>query len=196
MLIDKCPHCDVSHVQTKQLYIECLKAGDRSMWWRIIRCQNPECNRMILVVCSEQGDVHRIYPVGTYELESNVSISQEIRDDFREAGLSLGAGCYKASMVMSRRVLQRCLKEQGCKQHKLVDAIDHALQQKILRNSFHSIATEIRQYGNLGAHPDDDQLTNATRENAELILDFVRLLIHDLYEVPAAASKLKQNRQT
>ncbi len=97
-------------------------------------------------------------------------------------------------MVVSRRVLQRCLKEQGCDQRKLVNAIDAAMKQNILRTPFHPIATEIREYGNLGAHPDDDQLANATRGNAQQILEFARLLIHDFYEVPAAASKLKRNR--
>ncbi len=28
----------------------------------------------------------------------------------------------------------------------------------IFREAFHPVATEIREYGNLGAHPDDNQL--------------------------------------
>jgi hypothetical protein len=143
---------------------------------------------------TSQGKLLDVYPTGTFELDSSVPIADEIRADFREAGLCLGTGCPKASMIMSRRVLQRCLKEQGCAQRKLVSAIDHAIQQDILRKPFHPIATGIKQYGNLGAHPDDDQLTDVTREDAEQILEFARLLIHDLYEVPAAASKLKQSR--
>ena len=92
-------------------------------------------------------------------------------------------------------MLQRCLKEQGCGQRKLVDAIDHAIKDGTLRKQFHDIATEVREYGNLGAHPDDDQLASVTRENAEQVLEFARLLIHDFYEVPAAANTLRQNRQ-
>ena len=99
-------------------------------------------------------------------------------------------------MVMSRRALQRCLKEQGCTQHNLVNAIDEAIKQNILRKTFHDVAHEIRQYGNLGAHPDDDQLLNASRENAEQILEFVRIIIHDFYEIPAAVAKLRHKRQS
>jgi len=76
-----------------------------------------------------------------------------------------------------------------------VDAIDHAMQQGILRKTFHAIATEIRQYGNLGAHPDDDQLQNANKENALQVLEFARLLIHDFYEIPATAARLKKQRE-
>ncbi len=141
------------------------------------------------------GVIQQIYPFVSYALDSTAQIPAEIRDDFLEAGLCLGAGCNKASLVMSRRVLQRCLHDQGCTQNKLVDAIDHAVKNSILRRAFHPLAEEIRQYGNLGAHPDDDQLQNANRENAQQVLEFARLLIHEFYEVPASAALLKKNRQ-
>ena len=121
-------------------------------------------------------------------------IPPAIVEDFQEAGVCLDAGCFKASLVMSRRALQRCLKAQGCTQHRLVDAINHAIQNSILRKPFETLAEEIRQYGNLGAHPDDDQLENATRESVYQVLEFVRLLVHEFYEVPASAELLKRNR--
>ena len=194
MIIDKCPNCNTSHVQTEQRFLENIDPRIQG-FWSILRCQNPSCRKLVLVTLDANKNVQQIYPVGKFELEESVPVSKEIRDEFREAGLCLGSGCYKASMVMSRRVLQRCLKEQGCTQNRLVGAIDHAVQSGILRKAFHAIANEIRQYGNLGAHPDDDQLTNATRTNAKQILEFCRLLIHDFYEVPAAASDLKKQRE-
>ena len=78
----------------------------------------------------------------------------------------------------------------------MVDAIDAAVKNGVLRKSFHPLAEEIRHYGNLGAHPDDDQLKNASRDTASQVLEFSRLLIHEFYEVPALASKLKTNRTT
>ncbi len=195
MVIDQCPHCGVRHVQTQRCFSDCLDARDPTVLWAIERCQNPQCSRLILVQVANQGEIQHIYPVAKFELESEAPIPQEIRDDFREAGLCLGAGCYKASLVMSRRVLQRCLREQGCTQRNLVDAIDHAVANGILRKAFHQLAHEIRQYGNLGAHPDDDQLANANRETAHQVLEFARLLIHEFYEVPAAALQLKKRRE-
>ncbi|MEQ8427675.1 MAG: DUF4145 domain-containing protein [Gammaproteobacteria bacterium] len=195
MLIDQCPHCHTSHVHTNVRFNEALEPKQQLLWWRVVRCQNPSCQRLILLTTNAKEDVQSIYPLGQYELETDVTVSQEIKDDFREAGLCLGSGCYKASMVMSRRVLQRCLKDQGCTQNRLVDAINYAIEQNILRKPFHPIAEEIRHFGNLGAHPDDDQLSNANRENATQIIEFARLLIHDFYEVPASAALLKQSRQ-
>ena len=195
MLITQCPHCSVRHVQTNPRFNEPLRAGDGSVLWHVLRCQNPQCQRLVLAQVTAHGTVQGMFPVGSYELDTLAQISREIREDFREAGLCLGASCFKASLVMSRRVLQRCLKDQGCTQDKLVDAITHAVQNGIVRKAFHPLAEEIRQYGNLGAHPDDDQLTAANRENAHQVLEFARLLIHEFYEVPAAADQLKQNRK-
>ena len=194
MRLDKCPHCGTSHVESAVQIEQPLDSSDASFSWIVVRCQNPKCRRLVLVF-EDQGVVKGIYPPSSFELDSNIQISQEIRDDFKEAGLCLSASCYKASMVMSRRVLQRCLKEQGCIQRNLTDAIDYAIKEGILRKPFHKVATEIRQYGNLGAHPDDEHLVNVNEENAKQVLDFVRLLIHDFYEVPAAAENLRQARE-
>ena len=195
MVLDQCPHCGVRHVQTAQQFVQPLNARDGTVHWNILRCQNNACQRLVLVQVSNTGLVQQVYPFVSQVLDSTSPIPSEIRDDFLEAGLCLGASCYKASLVMSRRVLQRCLKEQGCTQNKLVDAIDHALQTNILRKAFHPLAEEIRQYGNLGAHPDDDQLVNGNRESAHHVLEFARLLVHEFYEVPASATLLKKNRQ-
>ena len=122
MLIDKCPHCDTSHVQTTPRFNEVFHPGDNPTVWHVLRCQNPACQKLVLA-CTVRGQITQILPAGRFELDAGVPVSQEIRDDFREAGLSLGAGCFRASMVMSRRVLQRCLKDQGCTERNLVDAI-------------------------------------------------------------------------
>jgi len=195
LVVDQCPHCGIRHVQTTPRFGEPLFAKDGTVLWNVVRCQNADCLRLILVQSTNRGEIEKIFPFATHELESPDAIPTEIADDFREAGTCLGAACYKASLVMSRRVLQRSLKAQGCDQHNLVDAITHAVTSGILRKAFHPLADEIRQYGNLGAHPDDDQLANANRECAQHVLGFARLLIHEFFEVPASAAALKLQRQ-
>ncbi len=189
-IIDQCPHCSTKYVQT----VEQFQSYDGKEYWRILRCQNGPCSRFVLQRLDIGGNLSGTFPSGSYELDKDIGISETIRDEYKEAGHCLDAGCYKASMVMSRRVLQRCLKEQGRSEYKLVDAINQAIKIGLLRKAFHDLAEEIREYGNLGAHPDDEQLENANKENAESILNFLRLIIHDFYEVPASALKLRQQR--
>jgi hypothetical protein len=196
MIIDRCPHCNASHVQTEARYVDNFDDHHPGKAWSILRCQNPHCRRLILAITSGTADIESLYPAASHEIDKDLPVSQEIRQDFKEAGLTLSVDCYKASMVMSRRVLQRCLAEQGSKQRKLVDAINDAIQRTILRKPLHQLATEIREYGNLGAHPDEDELEVATKEAATQILEFARLLINEFYEIPAAADRLRQQRQS
>lgn len=194
MLLEQCPHCNVRHVYTSFHYSSALHAQNNSVQWSLVRCQNTTCQGLVLVELND-GVIGRVYPFVAHDLDRAAELPMEVRDDFWEAAMCLGAGCYKASLVMSRRVLQRCLKTQGCTQHNLVDAIKHAVESGILRSAFHAVANEIREYGNLGAHPDDDQLQNASRESAQQVLEFTRLLIHEVYEVPLAAARLRRNRE-
>lgn len=198
MIIERCPNCKASHVQTHNAWSGLsgrnVLPGNGRVMWHIHQCQNDKCNKLILIEKIDDKVTH-LFPYGEFKLNAITPISKLIRDDFEEAGVCLSAGCFKASLVMSRRALQRCLKEQDCNQRNLVDAIDAAIKNGILRKSFHDLAEEIRQYGNLGAHPDDDQLENVNREAASQVLEFTKLLIHEFYEIPATAARLKANRE-
>jgi hypothetical protein len=194
MVIDKCPHCGASHVQTSlEAQLDFIPTSFPE--WHIRRCQNPDCLKLILLIAAPHDEILYMFPPVSYDLDPAVVVNDEIRNDFLEAGLCLGSGCAKSSMVMSRRTLQRILMEQGCDQHNLVDAIAHAINTGILRRQFHSLATEIRQYGNLGAHPDDDQLQSVTLDNARQLLEFIRVLIYEYYELPAQADALRRSRE-
>ena len=180
MIIEKCPNCKASHVQTHMEWaglsgLHSLPGGKGRVIWNIHKCQNDKCNGLILIVETDQKTTH-LFPLGEFELDATTDIPDLIRDDFREAGLCLTAGCFKASLVMSRRALQRCLKAQGCVQRNLADAIGAGINNDILRKAFHD-------------------LENANQKTASQVLEFTRLLIHEFYEIPAAAAQLKANRQ-
>ena len=195
MILEQCPHCGIHHVQSAVAFNQPLDANNGARLWQGVRCQNANCRKLVLVDLQNTGAINRVFPFAEYELSPTAPIPAEVRNDFREAGICLGAGCYRASLVMSRRVLQRCLSDQGCAQNKLVDAINAAITGGILRKAFHPLAEEIRQYGNLGAHPDDDNLAAANQTSAHHVLEFARLLIHEFYEVPASAAALKDLRK-
>ena len=198
MILD-CPRCGVKRVATSLLFggPDDQAHDPQGTQWQVQRCQS--CGLLILLVLDtvNAGEGNRTWPAGSYELDEALTIEPALRDDYREAGLCSDAGCYKASLVMSRRALQRVLKEQGCTQRNLGGndgAIAHAIKTGILRKALHAIAEEIRQYGNLGAHPDDEQLDVASKESASQVLAFVHLVIDEFYGVPMTAEKLRRNR--
>lgn len=175
-------------------------AGDQPclLFWGIYRCVVSSCQKLLLLHCRLSPlcpATAVLFPPARCELPTCEGISTEIAEEYQEAGTCLYAGAYKASMVMSRRVLQRVLKGQGCKERNLKDQIDKAKASRILRPTYHGMAEEVREYGNLGAHPDDDQLKNCTKEDAETLLEFVRVLIEEFFEIPAKVSRMRTKRQ-
>lgn len=195
MIIDQCPHCGVRNGLATQKFHEPQPKTDTS--WKIFSCQNPACQRLILVEVDRKtaAITLRIYPQGTYELAASLPVSQEVRSEYREAGHCLAVGCHLASMTMSRRVLQRCLKVQKFEQRNLVEQIDAAKADGTIPRRYHVLADEIRHYGNIGAHPDDDKAELVNEPNAKQLLKFVELLIHEFYELPAQAAALTQQRK-
>ena len=194
VIIKRCPFCRTANSGAQPSGTVFGVAN--GLGWTFANCLNPACKKLLVISMSEQLGNHVLYPVVEFTLDGAADIPEEIRNDFQEAGKCLLSGCYKASMVMSRRTLQRVLKEQDCTQRNLIDQINHAINENILRPSFHGAANEIREYGNLSAHPNDEQLGNCNAESAGHLLDFVQLLIHEFYEVPSKVGRLQSNRES
>lgn len=195
MIIDQCPHCGIRHVEAApSAEAQDAKQDER---WMILRCQNPDCNRLFVRLCHIPAPFKKRfqYPPGNIDLPSDPKLPPEVPPEYREAATCLAIGCHLASMTMSRRVLQRCLKQQGFSEKTLEKQIDAAKADGTIPKRYHSLADEIRKYGNIGAHPDDDNLALATAENAQHLLEFVNLLIHEFYELPAKADALMRQRK-
>jgi len=127
-------------------------------------------------------------------LPKELKLPPGVREEFAEAADCLQFGSVLASMTMSRRVLQRCLKAQKFTQKSLGQQIDAAKDDGTIPNRYHDLVDEIRLYGNIGAHPDDDNASLVTSENANQLLEFVRILIEELYVLPLRAKALQNNR--
>lgn len=187
----ECPHCQTRRVQTRVEDGAPFQSGG-ALRWIFLRCSH--CRRLILVSQVGNRDWTLVHPGQAPHRDYRKDLPNELVDDYNEAGVCLGAGAYKASMVMSRRALQRLLKEQGHTERDLVDAINAAKKAGTIAPRYHALADEIREYGNLGAHPDDDQLANANEPNARHIIDFCDLLIEDIYDLRAKAESLRKQR--
>lgn len=161
MTLEQCPHCKVFHVHVGQQW-EGTPSHDPKDIWRVMICQNPTCLKLVLIR-DDHGKRFQ-YPPGNFELPQDQKIPPGVHSEYREAATCLALGCYLSSMTMGRRVLQRCLKHQGFEQHTLAQQIDAAKADGTIPKRYHQVADEIRLYGNIGAHPDDDNAGLANQE--------------------------------
>jgi hypothetical protein len=92
--------------------------------------------------------------------------------DVREALAAYNAYAPRAAVVMIRRALERACREKGGRGNKLWLMIKDLHERAGLFDEVHiSLATATRQFGNFGAHPNDDLLEDLTDDEARRALD-------------------------
>ena len=97
---------------------------------------------------------------------------------------------------MCRRVLQNVCLEKGAtkkddkgRRIRLNDQIKQAFPQKDY-SLIHSIADRVKYFGDYGAHPQDDNIDDVTKESAKTILEFSYKILEIGYIIPWGLKKL------
>jgi Domain of unknown function (DUF4145) len=85
--------------------------------------------------------------------EASADLPQDFRDDFNEALRSLNGGNGKSAIIMTRSALQAATREQKASGNTLYEEIDDLASRGVLPLSLQSWAHELRNGGNLVAHP-------------------------------------------
>lgn len=125
-------------------------------------------------------------------MELSYEIPEAIQNILREAKITFSAQCYRASAVMSRRVLEAITVDKGESEGKLANRIKNLITKGILDKNLGEWATEIRLIGNSGAH--FDPITKIEKHDAEQIILFIEELLKYVYVMPSEIAKRKQNQ--
>jgi hypothetical protein len=209
----KCPHCLVEfYAEVKWEYLDDDNEGD----WAIEKylCPNPKCLRFILYLVQGKASYvtyaglgkqfNRIYPVnkrilinpkGSGRTPIPPEVPPEFTEDYIEACLVL-LDSPKASAALSRRCLQRILREQaGVKHSDLAAEIQEVLDKNLYPSHIAEIVDAIRNIGNFAAHPIKSKQTGEIIEvepgEAELNLDVIEALFDFHFVNPALIAKKK-----
>jgi len=111
------------------------------------------------------------------------SVPKNVLDDYVEAMSTFNINAFKASSVMARRALQQALEDKGAtKGHKLAAQIDELNGKGLLSDAAADLAHGVRQFGNFGAHPNDDLLAQVTSDDARIALDITKKILKELYK--------------
>jgi hypothetical protein len=122
-------------------------------------------------------------------------VPKGIREDFEEADKCLNSGAFKASVAMLRRALQKSCQELGANpEDGLVDQLKNLYKNGKMPQSLYELATEIRFFGNYGAHPRDDLLEKITMEDAKTLSEFLQHFFEYTYVTPAKVTRTRASR--
>jgi hypothetical protein len=111
------------------------------------------------------------------------SVPKSVLDDYVEATSTFNINAFRASSVMARRALQQALEDKGAtKGSNLADQVSELERKGLLSSATSSLAHGVRQFGNFGAHPTDDLLTQVTSDEAKIALEVTKQILKELYK--------------
>jgi uncharacterized protein YydD (DUF2326 family) len=116
------------------------------------------------------------------EIEIPETLSQNVVDDFEEALACSRVEAYKATVVMCRRGLESLADELNANGNYLAQKLEDLKNQGLIMEATYHIASGIRQFGNYGAHPQDDLLKDIDRNEAIMILNAVERILREIKE--------------
>ena len=143
---------------------------------------------------------YRVASLPSEGIEDIIEIPEnppELRIAYKQAIRAMDANAHIAAAAMFRRALQVITRKIiGTKPGNLASELQEAVGKKvggvIITNDFTNVGYIIKQAGNQGAHPDDDpDLLDFTAQDAEDLQKIFMELITDLFVVPVAAQKAK-----
>ncbi len=227
----ECPHCLVAvHVEwhlQPALRVQHRRFPFQSVHWNIIATECPSCDRLIARInevryaeasIHETPDAYEARktagpkemledrlvqpPRRSRSAVDSESIPQTLKEDYLEACEVLEIS-PKASAVLSRRVLQGILEEQGYDSDNLYQQINAVLAEDTpaaLPSDLRDTIDVIRHFGNFSAHPITHettlQLVDVEPDEAEWCLQIVEELFRHYYVEPDRRRKRIEETRT
>lgn len=193
-----CPHCHKAfHEERSYHKMKYLKHEDEltSHVFELFEVTCPSCDNFIIGIRDyietnliEETIIENLSEKIIYPSATKIKIlAPEINNndyikEFTEAAQILSIS-PNASAALSRRLLQRILKEKaGIDSSNLARQIQEVLEKKELNTYLAKNLDAIRHYGNFGAHPNNDlktgEIIDVEENEADYILEIVRELLN------------------
>jgi len=156
----------------------------------VVRC--VICNEDTFIIVND-GVIVDQYPRAKGKISED--IPKGIREDYEEALICLNSNAYKATVAMCRRALQKSTEKEGANtKERLVDQIEFLFKKGIIPKGLYELATEVRFFGNYGAHPRNDDLEKITEDDAKDVLDFLSHYLEHVYVMSAKVNRKRKER--
>lgn len=167
--------------------------------WLIVRCPTRLCELSFIIYDRLNDCVRSVYPLPNFDPDNyHKAIPEKIRIDLAESDRCFHAYAYKAAVAMNRRAIQNIvldkIEDKSIKSKKLWEQIDALFTSGFITKHLQETAHEIRHFGNFGAHPQDDELDDTIREDAEIVDRLTWDLVRTIYVTPFETEQLKTKR--
>ncbi len=165
-MLVKCPYCK----NTVQ-YIK-----DRPDYEGLEHCPNCSGNYRV----KYEGNYCIYAEKRGIEMEIPKTLPLNVIEDFEEALACSRVEAYKATVAMCRRGLESLSDSLQAKGDYLALKLKDLKDKGLIMESTYHLASGIRQFGNYGAHPQDDLLKGIDRNEVVMVLSAVERLLMEV----------------
>jgi len=155
-----------------------------------VKC--PNCGSLH-TISLESGELRNII-LKTHQTLSVIQAPLEITKDINEALTCHSVQAFRACVVMCRRALEQMCTDLNAQGGSLYQKIEYLSNNGIISIGEFNIFSEIRFFGNYGAHPSNDLLNGVTNIDSNLVLEATLHMIKHIYEIPEKLKQLRARR--
>jgi len=190
----RCPHCghagSFSGIGPNDISWTAQSAvGPTTVSGRVRQCPNPGCRSLVFVV-ARPGKLEVSYPPQVIDFDST-NLPEPILATLEEAIKSHAAGCFKASALMVRRLLEELCSNKGVTGNDLKARLAALGQSVVIPQELLTAADELRILGNDAAHVEAKAYDAIGSNEATLAIELAKELLKAVYQYSSLVSKLK-----
>ncbi len=161
--------------------------------YAIARCLNEECRISYLVEREYESYPWKVQSISPSAEKIGEGVPTLIDEAYRQAKVCLAIGCPDASIAMCRASLDRMSKDKKAKGNTLKARLEDLVEKGILKSSVVTETVNIREFGNTALH--DLLAEEINGEDAEIICEFTKGVLYDIYVTPELARKAEEHRK-
>lgn len=168
-----CPFCNKEVAAVKHIEITCGQFSKTESLYIIAEC--PVCMRPIIY--DTQAD--STFPA-SLPFDNVKNLPEEIQTVYDECRKACGAGCYTASVILARTLLNHVAVDKGAPENQSFKAYVNYLVDNYMPKNSQKWVDSIRLCANDSTH----HLEILSKKDAEQVIKFVMYLLKYIYELP------------
>jgi hypothetical protein len=161
--------------------------------YAIARCLNDECKISFLVEREGKNYPWQAQSISPPIEKIGEGVPPPIDEAYRQAKVCLAIGCPDASIAMCRASLDRMSKDKKATGNTLKARLEDLVKKGILKSSLVTESVNVREFGNTALH--DLLAEEISSEDAEIICEFTKGVLYDVYVTPELARKAEERRK-
>lgn len=187
----QCDNCGYFSIGKLMLYDDTVDLGARL---DLILTDDERADRAkaAAIIFDSMDAIIDWYPETAIGKKYDYVDNDTVKDSASEAHECYSIRAYRASILMARAVCEAIAKDKGCTRGNLQKKIAQMEEQKLISPLVRKQADEIRYFGNDMAHGDFAQQVSA--DDAHEVLDFMDVLIDEVYQQPAKLYAMQESR--